>query len=42
MMHLQAFTYVKMLKKSFYGLGFTKNWLEIGQKGPNFAKNSQK
>jgi len=33
MMHIQAFTYVKMLKKSFYGLGFTKNWLEIGQKG---------
>ena len=45
MMHIQACTYVKMLKKPFYGLGFTKNWLKTGQKGkkwPNFAKNSQK
>ena len=45
MMHIQAFTYVKMLKKSFYGHGFAKNWFKIGQrvkKWPNFAKNSLK
>ena len=45
MMHIQAFTYAKMLITSFYGLEFTKNCVEICQKGkkwPNFAKNIQK
>ena len=42
---MKTTTYVKSLEKSIYGLGFPKNWLEMGQKGKkwsNFAKNSQK
>ena len=44
-MHVKAITNVKRSKILIYGLGFPKNWLEMGQKGKkwsNFAKNGQK